>query len=156
MVQNQKPIDIISTKFNERLGKFSTNMKWAAYQSNESGKYQVYIIPFNPGNPNSVTGGKGQISVDDSTTPKWMNNGKSVYYFTADNKILGVDVNEKGSTISPGKPYTVFDPGNANITRLYDINKAGTEIIATVPNGQKINSVVTLVANWQKGLEKKK
>jgi hypothetical protein len=131
-------------------------MKWMAYQSDESGKYQVYIIPFNPDNPNSGAGGKWQISVDGGTSPIWMNNGKSVYYSTTDNKLLGVDVNEKGTTISPGKPYTVFDPGNANITRIYDINKAGTEILATVPNGQKINAVLTLVANWQKELEEKK
>ena len=152
----EKIVPLMTKNYNELFPRFSPDMKWLAYQSDESGKFQVYIIPFNPENPNSVTGGKWQISVDGGLQPKWMNNGKSVYYFTADNKILGVDVNEKGSTISPEKPYTVFDPGNANITQLYDINKAGTEIIATVPNGQKINSVITLVANWQKGLEEKK
>ena len=110
----------------------------------------------NPDYPNSGTGGKWQVSVDGGQFPKWMNKGKSVYYTTPDNKILGVEVNEKGATISPGKPFTVFDPGNTNITRIYDINNKGTEILATVPNGQRINAVITLVANWQKGLEQKK
>ncbi len=150
-----KIIPLLTKNYNERFPQFSPDMKWMSYTSDESGKYQVYIIPFNPDNPNSGTGGKWQISVDGGQFAKWMNNGKSVYYYTPDNKILGVDVNEKGSTISPGKPYTVFDPGNANITRIYDINNKGTEIIATIPNGQKINSVMTLVANWQKGLEEK-
>ena len=85
-----------------------------------------------------------------------MVNGKSIYYFTNDNKIWSVDVNEKGSTISPGKPYIVFDPGNTNIAHIFDINKAGTEIIATVPNGQKVNSALNLTVNWQKSLEEKK
>ena len=152
----EKTIPLLTKNYNEQGPHFSPDMKWIAYNSDESGKYQVYIIPFNPDNPNSGAGGKWQISVDGGQAPKWMNNGKSVYYFTPDNKILGVDVYEKGTTISPGKPSTVFDPGNANITRLYDINKTGTEIIATVPNGQKINSVMTLVANWQKGPEEKK
>ena len=151
-----KIVPLLTKNYNEQFPQFSPDMKWMAYQSDESGKYQVYIIPFNPDNPNSGAGGKWQISVDGGTSPIWMNNGKSVYYSTPDNKLLGVDVNQKGATISPGKPYTVFDPGNANITRIYDINKAGTEILATVPNGQKINSVLTLVANWQKGLENKK
>ena len=152
----EKIVPLLTQNYNEQFPQFSPDMKWIAYQSDESGKYQVYIIPFNPENPNSVTGGKWQISVDGGTTPKWMNNGRAVYYFTPDNKILGVDINEKGSTISPGKPYLVFDPGNINITRLYNINNKGTEIIATVPNGQKINSVLTLVANWHKRLEEKK
>ena len=81
---------------------------------------------------------------------------QSVYYFTPDNKIMGVDVNEKGSTISPGKPYTVFDPGNTNISRIYYINKTATEMIATIPSGQKVKSVLTIIANWQKGIEEKK
>ena len=151
-----KIVPLLTKNYNEQFPQFSPDMKWMAYQSDESGKYQVYIIPFNPDNPNSGTGGKWQISVDGGQRPKWMNNGKSVYYFTPDNKILGVDVNEKGATISPGKPFTVFEPNNTNITRIYDINKAGTEILATVPNGQRINSVITLVASWQKSLEEKK
>jgi len=151
-----KIVPLLTKNYNEQSPQFSPDMKWMAYQSDESGKFQVYIIPFNPDIPTSGTGGKWQVSVDGGSFPHWMNNGKSVYYFTPDNKILGVDINEKGSTISPGKPYTVFDPGNVNITRIYDINNKGTEIIATVPNGQKINSVMTLVANWQKGLEEKK
>ena len=148
--------DLLTKNYDEYNPDFSPDMKWIAYSSNESGKDQVYIIPFNPDNLNSEAGGKWQISVNGGISPKWMNNGKSVYYFTSDNKILAVDVNEKGKTISPGKPYIVFDPGNTNINDLYDINKSGTEIIATVPNGQKINSVMTFVVNWQKGLEQKK
>jgi eukaryotic-like serine/threonine-protein kinase len=153
---NNKLTPLLTQNYNEQGPQLSPDMKWIAYYSDESGKHQVYIIPFNPENPNSGAGGKWQISVDGGSSPRWMNNGRSVYYFTPDNKILGVDVNEKGQTISPGKPYSIFDPGNSNITHLYDINKTGTEIIATVPNGQKINSVLTLVANWQKGLEEKK
>jgi Tol biopolymer transport system component len=152
----KKPVGLLTKNYNEQWAQFSPNMKWIAYASNESGKSQIYIIPFNPDNPNSGTSGKWQISVDGGSLPKWMNNGKSVYYLTTDNKVMGVDVNEKGSTITPGKPYTIFNPGNTNITRLFDINKTGTEMIATVPNGQNINSVMTLVANWTQELEGKK
>ena len=154
--KNKKLLDLLAKNYNEQSAKFSPNMKWIAYMSNESGKYQIYIIPFDPKNLNSETGGKWQISVDGGRFPKWMNNGKAVYYFTPDNKIMGVNVNERGPTMSPGKPYIVFDPGSTNVTRIYDINNKGTEIIATVPNGQKIGSALTLVANWQKGLEEKK
>ncbi len=100
--KGKKPVGLLTKNYNEQFPQFSPNMKWMSYSSDESGKLQIYIIPFNPDKPNSVTGGKWQISVDGGRHPKWMNNGKSVYYFTPDNKILGVDVNEKGSTISPG------------------------------------------------------
>lgn len=153
---NQNPIDIMSTKFGERLGKFSPNMKWIAYQSNESGKNQIYIIPFDPNNTSGKTSGKWQISVDGGQFPKWMDNGKKIYFFTADHKIMAVDVNEKGSSLSPGSPYMVFYPGNNPISQIYDIDNSGTKIVATVPNGQSIQPPITLVANWQKEIKEKK
>ena len=131
-------------------------MKWIAYASNESGKSQVYIIPFSQESSKSEGTGKWQISVDGGENPKWMNNGKNVYFFTPGNKIMSVNINENGASLSPGKPYEVFKPGNMNISNLYNINKTGTEIIATIPNGQNINSVMTVVANWTKELESRK
>ncbi|MGA8265520.1 MAG: protein kinase [Ignavibacteriaceae bacterium] len=153
---DKKPIDLLSTKFNEQFGTFSPNMKWIAYQSDESGKFQIYIIPFNASSSTDKASGKWQLSVDGGTYPKWMDNGKKIFFFTPDNKIMAVDINESGNSLSPGKPYEIFKPGNNNISRIYAIDKTGTKIIATVPNGQSIQPPVTLVANWQKELEGKK
>ena len=135
-------------------------MKWIAYTSNESGKHQVYIMPFNPENSNLNSSGKWLISAEGvrqySSPPQWMNNGKSIYYFTNDNKIMAVDINEKASTLSPGKPYTIFDKANGNIVQLNCINKTGDKIIATVSNKQNAGSEITLIENWQKEVEKGK
>jgi len=156
MKGEKKRIDILSTKFSEQFGTFSPNMKWIAYQSDESGKFQIYIIPFNAISSTDKASGKWQVSVDGGTYPKWMDNGKKIFFFTPDNKIMAVDINESGNSLSPGKPYEIFKPGNNNISRIYAIDKTGTKIIATVPNGQIIQPPVTLVTNWQKELEGKK
>ncbi len=146
---DKKPVPIAATDFNELGAFFSPNNKWIAYQSDESGKYQIYVIPFNPNNP-ANSSGKWQISIDGGTFAKWMNNGKSLYFITPDKKIMGVDINESGSSISPGKPYAVFNPGNLNILKLFDINNSGTEITASIPNGKSSQPSITLVDNWQK------
>jgi len=153
---DKKPIDAIATSFNERFGTFSPNMKWIAYESDESGKNQVYIVPFNTPDEISKRSGKWQISVNGGQYPKWMDNGKEVIFFTGDNRILGVNVNESASSLSPGKPFVIFKPGNTTVSRLYDINKTGTEVLAAIPNGQTIQPPITLVANWQKEVENKK
>jgi len=150
---DKKTIPIAATNFNEFDGVFSPNMKWIVYQSDESGKYQIYVIPFNQNNPAENASGKWQISIDGGTNSKWMNNGKSIYFDTPDKKIMGVDINETGSSISPGKPYLVFTPGNSNIINLFDINKTGTEITASIPNGQMAQPSITLVDNWEKEIE---
>lgn len=150
---DKKPVTIAATNFNELGAIFSPNNKWISYQSDESGKYQIYVIPFNPNNPDENTSGKWQISTDGGVLARWMNNGKSIYFVTPDNKIMGVDINETGSSISPGKPYAVFTPINLNIIKIYDINKSGTEITASIPNGQSTQPSITLVDNWQKEVE---
>jgi serine/threonine protein kinase len=152
----KEPIELMATKFNEYGAVFSPDMKWIAYWSDESGQSQIHIVPFySPGGSNK-RGGKWQISKDGGFHPEWMNNGRSVYFFTPENKIMAVDINENGFSLSPGKPYTIFDPGNIKISRLYDINPKGTEIIATVPNGQSVQSPIIMVTNWQKDIENKR
>lgn len=150
---DKKPVSIAATNFNELRGVFSPNMKWIAYQSDESGKYQIYVIPFSTNNPVGNTSGKWQISVDGGERAKWMNDGKSVYFLTPDNKIMGVDVNESGTSLSPGKPYVVFKANSTNVLQLYDINNAGSEITASIPNEQGVRPSVTLVDDWQKEVE---
>ena len=153
--QDKKPVPILATNFNEGSASFSPNMKWIVYQSDESGKFQVYVIPFNSNNP-SGTSAKWQISVNGGIYPKWMNKGKSIYFITMDNKIMGVDINENGSSLSPGKPYLVFEPHNTKVFKVFDINKEGTEITATIPNGKSNQAAITLVENWQKEVEREK
>jgi hypothetical protein len=85
-----------------------------------------------------------------------MNKGKKLYFLESDTKIMGVDVNESGSSLSPGQPYEVFKPGNINISEIFDIDKTGTKILATIPTGKSIQAPITLVANWQQEIESKK
>ncbi|HET9129796.1 MAG TPA: hypothetical protein VFO86_02545, partial [Terriglobia bacterium] len=139
---NGAPTNYLATSYNERVGSFSPNMKWIAYSSDESGKYQIYIAPFATGS------GKWQVSVDGGDVPRWMNNGKRLYYFTNDDKIMGVDVNESGTSLSPGRPYPVFSPA-VPIARLFDVNSSGTLVLASVPNSRSIPSPITLIDNWK-------
>jgi serine/threonine protein kinase len=147
---DKEPVKFLATNFGETYPKFSPNAKWIAYASDESGKEQVYIAPF--GN----SSGKWQISVNGGFYPWWMANGKKIYFLESGTKIMGVDVNESGSSLSPSQPYEVFKPGNINITEIFDIDKTGNKILATIPTGESIQAPITLVANWQKEIEGKK
>ena len=152
----KKPITIAATNFNEAGALFSPNMKWIAYSSDESGKYQVYVIPFNRDNPGGGTTGKWQLSVDGGGILKWSANGRSIYFTTPDNKVMAVDINENGGSLSPGKPYVVFKPGNVAILQVYDLNNAGTEVTAAIPSENTLQPSITLISNWQKEVERAK
>ena len=52
-----KPDSFLATDFDERSGQFSSDGRWVAYQSNESGRYEIYVRGF------PQTGGKWKVSV---------------------------------------------------------------------------------------------
>ncbi len=68
--------DFLTGKYDEWLGSLSPDGKWIAYNSNESGTSQVYVMPF-PGGF-----GKWQISADWGKEPRWSSDGKTLYYTT--------------------------------------------------------------------------
>jgi Tol biopolymer transport system component len=43
---DRKPFPFVKTNFDERDGQFSPDGKWIAYQSNESGRFEIYVQPF--------------------------------------------------------------------------------------------------------------
>ena len=68
---------VVQTQFNERLGQFSPDGKWIAYQSDETGRYQVYVQPF-PG-----LGGDVALSTDGGTQVRWNPHGTELFYVSA-------------------------------------------------------------------------
>ena len=83
---DKKPFPFLKTPFDERDGQFSPDGKWIAYQSNESGRFEIYVQPF-PG-----PGGKFQISADGGAQPRWNKNGKEIFYVSLDSKMMAVPV----------------------------------------------------------------
>jgi Tol biopolymer transport system component len=63
---DRKPVLLLGTEFDERGGSFSPDMRWIAYDSNESGRYEIYVRPFNASGSSapSLGAGKWQVSKD--------------------------------------------------------------------------------------------
>ena len=88
-----KPYPFMRTEFNEQIPQFSPDGHWIAYQSNESGRHEVYVAPF-PG-----PGGKRQVSTAGGALPRWRADGKELFYRAADNRLMAAEVDaNSGST----------------------------------------------------------
>jgi Tol biopolymer transport system component len=79
----------LATPFEETGERFSPDTKWLAYSSDESGRSEIYIRPFN-GAPAGT--GKIQISTTGGDFPIWRRDGREVFFLSADNFIYSVDV----------------------------------------------------------------
>ncbi len=93
-----EPKPFVNSPFNEEQPAFSLDGRWLAYQSNESGRFEVYVRPF-PG-----PGGKWQISTGGGAFPKWSRNGKELFYRAPDSKIMVANYSASGDSFHAEKP----------------------------------------------------
>ena len=147
---DRKPFPFLQTEFNESRGHFSPDGSWIAYQSDESGRDEVYVASF-PG-----PGGKRQISTAGGTFPRWRSDGKEIFYLAPDNKLMAAEVKGQGVNLEVGAARVLFDvrPGNPTSGYQYDFNSDGQRFLVNTSMDQKVSSPITVVINWTAGLKK--
>jgi Tol biopolymer transport system component len=147
-VAEKKTSVFLSTPAAEVNGRFSPDGRWIAYQSDESGTVEVYVRPF-PGH-----GGKWQISPAGGTQPVWNRSGKEIFYVSADNKLMAVDV-KVDSGFEAGTPRALFDVHLKSVNGWkYDISPDGQRFLANVVIGEVKTNPITLVPNWAAEIKK--
>ena len=148
-----KPYPWLQTRFFERNAQFSPDGRWVAYHSNESGRDEIYVIPFRPGG--GAPGGKRQVSTAGGTLPRWRRDGKELFYIGLDQKLMAAEVGAKGGTFENGPVSALFGPLISGRGFLYDVAADGQRFLAVVPPEQGTNAEpLTVVQNWTAGLKK--
>ena len=97
---SMEPVD--EPGFDERNGRFSPDARWMAYESRESGRWEVYVAPF------PAPGGKWQVSSDGGSLAFWSQTGDQLYFRNGD-ALLVVDVTAQGDSLEIGSPRKLFE-----------------------------------------------
>ena len=94
-----KPTVFVNTPGDEQEPMFSPDGRWLAYQSNESGRPEVYVRPF-PG-----PGGKWQISTEGGGGyPTWSRTRHELFYISVDAHIMVAPYTVEGTSFKAVKP----------------------------------------------------
>jgi serine/threonine protein kinase/WD40 repeat protein len=96
-----KPERFLESRFNDLSPAFSPDGRWLAYQSDDSGKNEVWVRPFPP--PASGQGGKWQVSNNGGTAPVWSPDRQHLLYQAGD-QIMSVEYRAKGDAFEVAKP----------------------------------------------------
>jgi eukaryotic-like serine/threonine-protein kinase len=150
--QARKGQAFLRTQFNESVPRFSTDGRWLAYVSDESGRYEIYVQPY-PG-----PGGKWQISTEGGTEPVWNPNGRELFYRSG-NKMMAVDIATQPS-LTAGKPQMLFEgqyqPTPATSPN-YDVSSDGQRFLMLKPSeqAQAAPTQINVVLNWFEELKQK-
>ena len=147
----RKPLVFLQTEFNESRATFSPDGRWISYQSDESGRFEVYIRPF-PG-----PGGKWQVSTSGGTRPRWRRDGKELFYLGLDDKIMSAEIKLGTTTVDVGsvRPLFQFRPFAGGGRDIYDVTGDGQRFLVASPGSEESSSPVTLVVNWTAEIKKK-
>jgi eukaryotic-like serine/threonine-protein kinase len=157
---DRKEIRIVNREFNEFDGRFSPDMHWIAYTSDESGSYEIYVRGFSP--PVSgkwpYAGGKWQVSTAGGSGPRWGKDGKELYYLAPDGEVMAVEVGT-GLVFQTKTPKPLFQPPPMPIFgslpfRAWDVSPDGSKFLFTTSGTETTQTPFTVILNWQARLKK--
>ncbi len=146
---DKTPRPFMQDEFNKAGAKFSPDGKWVAYSSDESGPREVYVQPFT--GPRA----KHQVSTSGGTNPIWQRDGKELFYFTADRKLMAVEV-KAGSTFESSLPKSLFgmNTRGGGSRTTYAVSRDGQRFLTSDMMEISGPSPITVVLNWTTDLKR--
>ncbi|HEV2314253.1 MAG TPA: protein kinase, partial [Candidatus Acidoferrales bacterium] len=146
---DRKPFPVIQSEFDLSWAALSPDGKWLAYVSPESGRTEIYVVPFLHGS------GKWLISTNGGTRPRWRGDGKELFYLSLDNKIMSAEIAETESSLSVGKVQALFQANpSPNPGWLYNASPDGKRFLVVTQGPAGTAAPLTLVVNWLALLKK--
>jgi serine/threonine protein kinase len=145
-----KPFPVVQGHADSSVPDFSPDGKWLAYASLESGRNEIYVVPF--GHP----GAKHQVSADGGDLPRWRADGKELFFLSPDNKMMSAEVIESDNDFEPGRIQPLFQTHAFTTASWgYDVTADGKRFIIETRDPQAGLGPVTLITNWPALLRQK-
>ena len=145
---SRRPQPLLHRDVAEQNGEVSPDGRWLAYQSNETGRFEIYVRPF----PN-VEAGQWQISTDGGIQAVWSRKGEQLFYLAPGGSVMAVPVATSG-TWKSGNPTKLFDDryyhgAGAGVGRTYDVSADGQRFLMIKQSGESPDAPpVIVVQNW--------
>lgn len=153
MEGDRKPFPVLQTPFTTRGAKFSPDGKWIAYESDESGQFEIYVRAF------PAASGQWQVSNQGGQNQFWRGDGKELYYLPPGrDKVMAVGITVEAGSIkaeTPRELFSVSSPiqsGGANFGVTADGQRF---LIRESVERARVSPPLTVVTNWQELLKKR-
>ena len=143
MQPDTQPKLYLRTQFNEAQGRFSPEATphWIAYQSDESGRYEVYIQSFPE--PHGAT----RVSIGGGMHPQWSPDGRELYYVSPDYKLMAMSLKVGADSVQLSTPHALFDlPIDDLVFSPYEVGPDGQRFLVRAASQQA--PPLTVIVNW--------
>ncbi|MBI4906854.1 MAG: serine/threonine-protein kinase [Acidobacteria bacterium] len=139
----QKPREYLKTRAAEGFGAFSPDGRWVAYSSQESGRPEIYVQGF----PER----SGKWLVAGGSNPHWRADGKELYWYGAERKVMSAAIGLQQSVVRVGKAETLFRVSRAS---SFAPARDGKRFLVLEPAGDAQEAPMVVVLNYAARLEK--
>jgi Tol biopolymer transport system component len=140
----------LQAEFNQLGARLSPDGRWVAYESDETGEFEIFVQSF-PG-----PGERRQVSVNGGRQPRWRRDGGELFYVSPDRKITAVEV-RPGAPLSAGKPRALFQTRILPLVEVrnhYDVTADGQRFIVNSRRPEDALQPITVLVNWRREVQK--
>jgi serine/threonine-protein kinase len=150
-LRDRKTQPLLKTPFAKNNPRFSPDGRWIAYESDQSGRNEIYVRPY-PG-----PGGQSQVSTDGGSEPVWSRTGRELFYRNGDKMMAAPIVTDP--SFSVGKPEMLFEAPYASVAvRVpnYDVSPDGQRfLMIKVSEPTTPPTRINVVVNWIEELKRR-
>jgi Tol biopolymer transport system component len=124
--------------------RFSSDGRWIAYDLDESGRREVYVV--------SVPDGQARVQISSAggVDPRWSRDDREILYRAFDGQIMSVEIESNG-VLRAGTPRPLFRlPEGAS---SWDVSSDGERFLVNVPVIKSSSVPLSVVVNWSTALQ---
>jgi len=131
-------------------GSISPDGRWLATVSKESGRYQVYVLPF----PALDT--RWQVSAAGGSWPRWRWDGRELFFASEDHLLMSVPVRTEGG-FEVGAPRPLFSLQSKTLNPAYpheyDVDRNGERFLVCQVAENSARRAIEVITSWETLLE---
>jgi serine/threonine-protein kinase len=143
---------LVRTPAKDNGAVLSVDGHYLAYESDESGRFEVYVRPFP-----RVNEGRWQVSTSGGSDPVWSRSGQELFYVDPSGSLMAAPVQLSPSTFSSGRPARLIDLGSDN--PVYDVSPDGERFLVvknlSLASQSHAPARMVVVLNWLEELKQR-
>jgi Tol biopolymer transport system component len=155
-ITDRKPFPVVKTDHEERDAQFSPDGRWIAYQSNETGRFEIWLRPFPLPGATVKADERWQFSTGGGTQVRWARDSNEIFYTALDGRLMAVRVRVEpdGRAVSPGQTVELTGLGSPLIfgggtaLPLYMVSRDGKRFLMTVAPEPLSTVPISVLLNW--------
>ena len=139
------PIPLVRSAASEKNAAISPDGNWLAFDSNESGRLEIYVVSL----PDARV--KYQVTTEGGAYPLWTQGGRELIYLTTGYSLAAVPV-ALGDSLTFGSAVTLFSRprsnwGGSGIDLGLDVSADGSRFVLVEPASGSAHTLI-VVTNW--------